>query len=82
MPTTQTPPCRVCRNPAPVIQYPGDAPHLAICPDCCDKTPHVEGDATTHTDVGHEWEYDPHERDRVCVRCGIPRRCTEYGWED
>lgn len=75
MTITQSPPCRVCGKTEPVICYPDDHSQT-VCPDCCDKAEHHDGE------TGHVWEYDPHERDRVCIHCGIPRRCTEYAWDD
>lgn len=73
---SDTPPCRACGKAEPVIEYHGDTPHLAICPDCCDKAEHPDGE------TGHKWEHDKWERDRVCQKCGIPRRCTEYANDD
>ncbi len=70
-----TPPCRACGKADDVIVYPDDHA-LTICPDCCDKASHPDGE------TGHQWEYDKWERDRVCVYCGIPWRCTEHAWDD
>jgi hypothetical protein len=75
MTTTITPVCRSCCKSEPVICYPDDHSQT-VCPDCCDKAEHANGE------TGHEWEYDRWERDRVCVHCGIQRRCTEYAWDD
>lgn len=45
-----------------------DVPNaVGICPDCCAKT-----------EEGHDFKYDRWERDHVCKKCGIPRRCTDY----
>ena len=71
-----TPPCRVCGKTEEVIQYPTDNPAGAVCPECCDKAEHANGE------TGHEWECDAWERDRVCLHCGVPRKCTPYAWDD
>lgn len=70
-----SPPCRVCKSNKEVIVYPDDHT-LTICPDCCDKAEHPDGE------TGHVWEYDRWERDRVCIHCGIQRRCTKYAFDD
>ncbi len=65
-----SPPCRVCKLTDPVLVYP-DQHELTICPACCDKADHPDGEQ------GHQWEHD--KWDGWCCRyCGIPRNCTEY----
>jgi hypothetical protein len=65
-----TPPCRVCGINAEVICYPDDHSQT-ICPDCCGKS-----------EDGHEWKHDYWERDHVCEKCGIARRCTDEAFDD
>lgn len=72
---TDSPPCRGCGLSDKVLCFP-DNQALAVCPDCCDKAEHPDGE------TGHKWEHDQWERGRVCVHCGIPRRYTDYDqWE-
>lgn len=70
-----SPPCRSCGSSEKVICFP-DYHAETICPDCCDKADHPDGE------TGHRWQHDPWERDWECVYCGILRRCTEYAWSD
>jgi len=68
---TQSPPCRVCGKADDVISYPDD--HLlTICPDCCEKTEHPNGE------IGHYFYYDRDERARICEACGVNRKYTDY----
>jgi hypothetical protein len=64
--------CRVCGDIDEVICFPPANPAGAICPECCDKATHDDGE------TGHVWEYDRWERDHQCIHCGIMRRCTDY----
>jgi len=66
-----TPPCRVCGKTAEVICYREEQPELTICPDCCDKADHPDGEHS------HQWVYDEWEG-WICTYCGIHRGCTEY----
>lgn len=70
-----SPKCRVCNSDKGVLVYPEDSTQ-AICPDCCDKAEHADGE------TGHVWEYDRHERGSVCIHCGICRRDTGYASDD
>ena len=58
------PPCRVCGG-NDVGCYPADNLFMAICPNCCEKANHPDGE------TGHEFKYDRSERDTVCQKCGI-----------
>lgn len=73
--TMTTPPCRICNQSGPVICYPDDHSQT-ICPECCDKTDHQNGEK------GHEWKHNPHERGHECDHCGILRRLTDYAYGD
>ena len=66
-----SPPCRLCQSNKDVICYPDDHSQT-ICPECCDGADHANGEH------GHEWEHNPHERDKECKHCGILKRCTQY----
>lgn len=70
-----TPPCRVCGKTEPVLCYP-DEHELTICPDCCAKAEHPNGE------TGHDFVYDRHERDHACYNCGIFRRATDYDYSE
>lgn len=66
-----TPPCRVCHSAKDVICYPDDHGQT-VCPECCDKAEHADGE------TGHQFDYDRPERSWDCRYCGIPKQCTEY----
>lgn len=68
--TTDTPPCRVCSSVEKIICFP-DTLTLAICPDCCAKVEHPDGE------TGHQFEY--HKGDGwACRYCGILRNNTDW----
>jgi len=70
-----SPPCRVCGKPDAVICYPDDHSQT-ICPDCCPKAEHADGE------TGHQFDYDRAERQHECRYCGIPKNCTEHAFDD
>ena len=62
--------CRACGKHDPVMCYPDDHSQ-AICPDCCVKAEHADGE------TGHVFIYDRWEG-HYCTHCGINRNCTDY----
>jgi hypothetical protein len=66
------PPCRVCKKVEPVLVYEDTDLQWTICPDCCEKATHPNGE------TGHLWEHDRHEKDYLCEWCGIARRHTNH----
>lgn len=70
-----TPPCRVCGSNKEIFEYPDDHSQT-ICPTCCPKAEHADGES------GHVWEYDRWERGDVCNKCGLPRNCTDEAFDD
>lgn len=67
----KVPPCRICQSVKDVIVYPDDHSQ-AVCPDCCAKAGHLDGETS------HQFDYDRGERHHVCRYCGIRRDCTDY----
>lgn len=57
------PPCSICASADNIICYPDDHA-LTICPDCCARAEHPDGE------TGHQYSYEPGERDHFCDRCG------------
>lgn len=67
-----TPPCRVCGQTQEVICYQEDKPGETVCPECCQKAEHSDGE------TGHQFDYKRDERGHTCRYCGINRDCTDY----
>lgn len=64
--------CRVCHKHENVVSWPSDKPSNAICPPCCAKTEHPDGES------GHQFYYEgPNEF--LCTYCGDNAECSEEG---
>jgi len=70
------PPCRMCGKPDEVICYEPDNLASAICPECCDKAEHPDGE------TGHQFVHQRPERDYACQYCGILKNATRHAFDD
>lgn len=67
-----SPVCRICGKGEWVGCWWPERPEDAICITCCEAgAEHHDGE------VGHVWEYDRGERDKLCIHCGQAARNTD-----